>query len=91
MMSKLSNSFFKVIGNSKDDITHLGIWKLVGLQNGSSFHVANLGCNNLNNIMWMLCSWTYSLLLMCKSSKIDAYIYNWCRYIQDVHLLSSLL
>jgi hypothetical protein len=50
-MSKLSSPWFKVIGNFKDDITHLGIWKLVGLQNGSSFNVANLGCNDLNNVM----------------------------------------
>jgi hypothetical protein len=91
MMSKLSSSCFKVISNSRDDITHLGIWKLVGLQNGSSFNVTNLGCNNLNNVMCMLCSRTFSLLLMCKPSKIDAYIYNWCKYIQHVHLLSSLL
>ncbi len=28
---------------------------------------------------------------MCKSSRINAYIYNWCRYIQHVHLLFSLL
>jgi hypothetical protein len=91
MMSKLSSSCFKVISNSRDDITHLGIWKLVGLQNGSSFNVANLVCNNFNNVIWMLCSRTSSLLLMCKSSKIDAYIYNWCKYIQHVYLLSSLL
>jgi hypothetical protein len=83
--------FWKVIGNFKNDITRLGIWKLIGLQNGNSFHVANLGCNNFNNIMWMLCSQTYCLFLMCKSSRIDAYIYNWCKYIQHVHLLSGLL